>query len=117
MIKGLRICLKSSELAEHMRERANYHEERAKVKEEELPAIQESFEKFKALRPATKVSHMNKSGLSNYDFNPEENIENLENDIRNHRNKALAYRYMADHLFTEDYDLDENDLRRLEILK
>ncbi len=44
-------------------------------------------------------------------------IEQLEEDIKNHRNKALVFRTLADHLVPDaTYDLDEADLHRLEVL-
>lgn len=50
-------------------------------------------------------------------MDPDDAIDALTNDIVNHRNKALAFDFFADHLHTEDYNLSEQDLVRLEILK
>lgn len=118
MIDGLKIRVTSRELTLHMNDRASYHAGRADVKEGELPAIKDALDKMKAgLDPAT-VSMMNKTGVSSsYNLNPADTIEQLERDIRDHRNKALAFRYLACHLFDEDYNLSESDLKRLEILK
>jgi len=45
-------------------------------------------------------------------------VEALEADIRDHRNRAIVFRTLADHLVPHaTYDLDESDLRRLEIVK
>ncbi len=116
MIDGLKIRVPSPELKKHMTERAGYHTGRADTKEKELPGIRDAMEKIGTALNPQAVSHMNKMSAS-YSLDPESTIENLENDIRDHRNKALAFHFLASHLFDEDYNLNEADLRRLEILK
>ena len=115
LIEGLRIRVTSEELATHLRARADYHSERAEQKQQELPALRASVDAIMSSPNAENVARM--SGKSGYNFNPHDAVENLERDIRDHRNKALAFRYFADHLFTQDYDLGEEDLQRIEILK
>ena len=114
MIKGLRFLSTSEELKNRLVARAKYHDERAAEKEAELPNLRETLGRIKATKPTTSVS--NKT-MSNYQLDPDAPIEELEKDIKNHRNSGASFQYMADHLFSEDYDLEENDLIRLEILR
>lgn len=102
MIKGLRFKLTASELKERLTKRAAHHTERANEKEAELPNLKSSLELLLVL-----LHHLD----------PDEPVKELEQDIRHHRNSAVSFLYMAEHLFEEDYDLDENDLIRLEILR
>lgn len=115
MIEGLKLRVTSEELRDHCCQRALHHRSRASSKEAELPTLRESLEKLKPEMAAMALTHMNKSS-SNYHADPEELLENLERDIRDHRNKALVFEFFAAHLFEEDYTLQENDLVRLEIL-
>jgi hypothetical protein len=47
-----------------------------------------------------------------------DHVEGLENDIHEHRNKALTFRELAAHLVQNAiYELCEADLRRLEVVK
>lgn len=115
MIEGLKIRVTAEELACHLKNRAAYHRTRADKKEAELPALKSAADKVKAdLQPAS-LTHMNK-GTSSYSADVDNLVEQMESDIRTHRNKALAFDYFAGHLFAEDYTLQENDLKRLEIL-
>lgn len=118
MIEGLKIRVTSKELNAHMTARADYHATRADTKEHELPGIKDAMAKLKSGLNPEAVAVMNKTGMSSgYNLDPEGTVEALERDIRDHRNKALAFRYLGDHLFDEDYNLSEADLKRLEILK
>lgn len=114
MIVGLKFRLTSKELAEHCTGRASYHRRKADEKSAELPGLKEAMERIKASAPAKDVSHMSKGG---YLLDPSSAVDNLESDIRDHRNKALVFDFFAEHFFDEDYDLKEDDLVRLEILK
>ncbi len=61
---------------------------------------------------------MSKFNSNSYHFDANDQVTNLENDIRDHRNKALVFRTLAEHLVANaTYELDEGALRRLEILK
>ncbi len=114
MIKGLRFKLTAAELKERLTKRAEYHTERASEKEQELPNLRSTLEKIKVTKPIANVSA---KSMANYHLDTDEPVKELEQDIRNHRNSAVSFLYMAEHLFEEDYDLDENDLIRLEILR
>lgn len=115
MIEGLKIRVPSAELANHLKARAEYHRGRAATKEAELPALRDAIAKVKSgTQLAENVSQMSKGGYRMDDSNP---VEGLEVDIREHRNKAVVFDYLALHLFDEDYTLQEADLIRLEIVK
>ena len=113
MINGLQLKVTSQELSNHCASRAEYHRKRANEYRTELPKMKDSLEALKkqGLTPPT-VSYMNKSG--GYDRDP---IEDMEDKIREHANKALVFDFFSSHLFPEDYNLNENDLTRLEITK
>lgn len=120
IIKGLRYQFNTEQLATHMKARADYHEGRANHKEGALPELKNAVEIVKqaGTAHATAIATMSKFSNSNYHFDPTDQVEQLENDIKDHRNKALVFRTLAGHLFPgATYDLDENDLRRLEIVK
>ncbi len=117
MIKGLRFLLTSSELKDHLTARASYHTSRADTKEAELPQLRETLEKVTKLQPAQLVSNFSKGGRSSYGLDPEDTLTQLENDIRDHRNRALAFAFLSEHLFNDEYDLERSDLVQLEILR
>lgn len=130
MIEGLKLNIPSKELAELIKARAAYHRGRADLKEkEQLPMLRATLpdlEKAMAVvqghgQHPQRLSNMSKGSSYNMDENPvdrlQKDIESLELDIRNHRNKALAFEFIAGHLFDDVYSLTETDLNRLEILK
>lgn len=119
-IKGLRYQFTSDQLRAHMVDRAKYHDGRADTKETALPELRAAVEIVKkaGTQAAASIAAMSKFSNSNYHFDPGTQVEQLEQDIKDHRNKALVFRELSKHLFVDStYDLDENDLRRLEILK
>lgn len=112
MIDGFRLKFTSKELASHLTDRAKYHRRRAAEKGDQLPKLKEAMEHIKGSGAATSVANMSKGG-----YHVEDPVADLERDIRNHENKVLVFDLFAGHLFDEDYDLKEEDLVRLEILK
>jgi hypothetical protein len=120
IIKGLRYHYTTTQLQEHMLGRAKYHESRAEQKEKALPELKRAIETVKSNannQENVDVAMMTKAS-SNYHFSTNNQVEMLENDIRDHRNKALVFTTLANHLVPfSTYDLDESDLRRLEIIK
>lgn len=119
-VKGLRYQFTSEQLRQHMVDRAAHHESRATAKEEALPELRSAVEIVKkaGTTAAASIAAMSKFSNSNYHFDAGDQVEQLETDIKDHRNKALVFRELSQHLFVgATYDLDENDLRRLEILK
>ena len=95
---GLVVEVKNTEIGQHCAERSKYHTERADHKEAELPKLQAALDALKGSSNAAvqaTISSMNKGG---YNLNTENPIEQLENDIRIHRNKALTFKYLGEHL-------------------
>ena len=111
MIEGFRLKITSAELKKHCTERGAYHRDRALEYQKEMPKIRESIEALQSHGLATSVARMSKGS---FETDP---IEDMENKIRDHGNKALVFQFFADHLFDEDYNLKEEDLIRLEVLK
>jgi len=120
IVKGLRYHFTTKQLGDHMRARAEYHEGRATTKESALPELRSAVEIVKkaGIHAAASIAAMSKFSNSNYHFDPGTQVEQLEEDIKDHRNKALVFRTLSDHLVADaTYDLEESELRRLEILK
>jgi hypothetical protein len=131
MIEGLKLNVPSTELARLVKERAAYHRGRADLKEKEqlpmlratLPDLEKAMAVVQGHGNPQKVAEMGKFSNSSYNMNEnpvdqlKKDIEKLEQDIRNHRNKALVFDFISTHLFDDVYSLTESDLTRLEILK
>ena len=120
IIKGLRYQFTTEQLRTHMTLRGEYHETRASEKERALPELRKAVDIVKAAgkTAASNVAAMSKFSNSTYNFDATDQVEQLETDIKDHRNKALVFKTLATHLVpSATYDLDENDLRRLEIVK
>lgn len=118
MIEGLKLKIPSSELKSHCSARSQYHKDRAGQKEAELPSLKEALARIKAggVTITDDLAKMSGKGGA-YHLNTTDAVENLENDIRDHRNKSLVFGFYAEHLFDEVYILQDSDLIRLEILK
>lgn len=114
MIEGLRLRVTSDELRSHMIARAQYHRSRADTKEGELPKLEEALRTISHQPQSALISNMSKGS---YGFDPESQLDSLKADIQSHRNHTAAFEWMAGHLFAEDYNLQESDLKRLQILK
>jgi predicted RNase H-like nuclease len=114
MIEGFRLKITAEELRGHCARRAAYHQNRADEKRAQVPTLQEAFDTIKGKGKASpvNVAHMNKGG-----YRLENPVEDLEEDIRDHENKALVFTFYSTHLFDEDYDLAVDDLVRLEMLR
>lgn len=119
MINGLQFKISSEELVEHCQIRARYHTSRAEEKSKELPALKEAMDRIKnaGLAAPQELARMNKMSMNSSGFNPDDQIEQIQEDIKNHQNKALLFDFWSKHFFDEDYNLGESDLRRLEIIK
>jgi len=112
VINGFRIRVTSQELEEHFRERVCYHDGRAKTKGDELPTLREAFATI-----ASNLASPNPMNSSSYHMDPKSTIEQLERDIREHQNKAAKFRFFAEHLFNDDYDLTVAELGSLELVR
>ncbi len=117
LVPGMKTRMTSIDLRAHMLARAEYHHKRHDEKAAQLPQIEEAVDKIKASSPATVVAQLGKGGNSAYRFDGDDAVESLKRDITDHNNKAVAFKFLAEHLFAEDYCLDRDDLVRLEILK
>lgn len=116
LVPGLKVRMKSKELAAHLRARADYHAKRSEEKTALVPQVEDAAAKIKAQAPAQVVAQFSKSA-ANYRFDGDDAVENLKADITTHNNKAVAFRFLAEHLFDHDYCLSQDDLVNLEILK
>jgi hypothetical protein len=112
MIDGFRLRFTAQELASHLTDRAQYHRGREADKAGQLPKLKEAMDQIKAVGEAKNVATMSKGG-----YHSEDPVADLERDIRDHHNKALVFDLFAVHLFEDDYNLKEDDLIRLEILR
>ena len=119
MIQGFHLRFTSEELRQHMVDRAAHHVARAIIKESEIPSLREVQDKIKAGTSAPeKAAGMGKFSNSTVGTSDvQQAIESLESEVRDHRNKSIVFKLFAEHLYAEDYDLQEADLVRLEILK
>ena len=118
MIEGIKICVTSAELNHLMTDRADYHEQRANQKEAEIPKLEEAWEAIQRVAPNPSVAMMSgKGSYSNSSSNLGDQIESIKTDIVSHRNKTILFRFLASHLFDDNYCLKEEDLVRLEIAK
>lgn len=116
MIEGLKIKVTSTELQNHCMERASYHTRRADEKAATLPDLKRAMETVKGHASPTNMANMSKTN-SSYHLDADDPVRDLERDITDHRNKALVFKFFAEHFFQEDYTLREEDLIRLEIVK
>lgn len=121
LVPGLKIRMTSAELRTHFLARSQYHAKRRDEKQSFLPQLEDAVAKLKANQntQATVVAEFNKLSMisNNYRFDGENAVEQLKQDIENHNNKAVAFKFFSEHLFGEDYCLERRDLVELEILK
>lgn len=108
---GLKFSVSYDELVKHCLERCDYHTTRAAEKEATLPKLKESFEYLKSSQ--NSVLKMSNS----YNSNPEDSIAGLKADIVEHKSKAHAFKFFADHFYPTVYELSEADLTRLEFIR
>jgi len=101
MIEGLKVTIKGEELRKLCLSRAEFHENRAKLIEQQKQSLSEN----------EGEDHSSDSTFSN------KGPEDLMRDkIRRHRSQAAELTFYADHLvLTEDYFLDASDLSKLGI--
>jgi hypothetical protein len=113
MIEGFRLRIGTVELQEHCIGRSKFHSDRAAEYTRELPKVKESMEALQKHGIATAITQMHGKGGS-FDIDP---VEDMENKIQDHGNRSLVFEFFSKHLFPEDYNLKEEDLIRLEVLK
>ncbi len=115
LVPGIKVRMTSIELCDHLKGRAAYHRRRRDEKQAELPKLKEAVTAIKAQPPAVAVSNFSKGG--SYRFDGDDAVEQLEADIKQHNDKSVAFDFLAEHLFEQDYCLERGDLAALEILK
>lgn len=115
MIEGFKLKVGTKELREHCLARSAYHARRGDEKQKELPQLRQTLETFKSSKPSG-LSNMGGKNAAMYDLDPDDAVKEAERDIQTHYNKSLVFSYFAEHLFQDDYILNEHDLVRLEIL-
>lgn len=132
-VPGLIFCVPAGRLKQHCLDRAAYHTRRAEDKGAEVPALQEtikslegSIDKIKgyAREAGQQVLGVSNKTSSNYGFDGRREVDSLEsqvealrNDIKDHRNKAAAFGFLAESFFDTTYALEWADLQRLELVK
>lgn len=118
MTEGLKFKVPSSELKSHLQSRAKHHADRATEKEGELPGLREALSKISgAVATANRPNPGSNVSNSRYSLDPDDPIEKLQNDIRDHRSKSFMFGFFASHLFNDNYTLKEEDLSRLEMFR
>lgn len=115
MINGFKLKIEASELRNLLVERVNYHRARAEQKQSELPQLKDAWERLKI----NNTENNNKFNNSTTAYHlSEDPTEQLEQDIKNHKQKANTFEFFANHLFMEEtYTLDDGELRKLEIVR
>ncbi len=102
MIHGIHIDIPSDELRAALEERAQYHDEKAAFYHKQMQVNQEIEDDDE------ETAHYNSARV------PAAQEARLQR--RHHRQRAAYLRFVAAHVIPETYRLDENDLRRLELL-
>jgi len=87
-------ALTRDELVSHFRDRAMYHLKRAAEKDAALPKLKEALDAVMGdkLSRASLVSNK-----SRYGSDIESEVQQLEQDIKNHRKSAAKFNWLADH--------------------
>ncbi len=133
MIEGLVFRLEKTELQAHLQKRVKYHNDKADMKEKELPALREALKKIKDVE---ELQDQARSGLSADSVNwlndtvggamvspdcfsridGKEILNRLYRDIKTHRRAALNFQFFQSHLFDDVYMLTVSDLNQIEFL-
>ena len=118
MIEGFKLLITSEELKQHCEARSAYHKKRAEEKEIQLPKLEESYRLIQNVQNPETIAAFNKmSSPSNSSYNLGDPVTDLKSDIKQHRNNAVLFKFYSEHLHSDDYNLDDSALRRLEMIK
>lgn len=107
------------ELKGHLISRSRYHDEQANLKEQQIPKLRESLELVRDAaknNPFSTTSNYGK-GSGSYQVDPEDTVEQVEKDVREHRIKSHRFDFLSKHLLNEDYQLTISELQQLELVK
>lgn len=108
-IQGLKLTMTSDELKTTMLNRIKYHQEKADWLSKEIKRLEPEMAKF-----ADDAQQMGKAGTSNRMNNA---VDNFRSEYSRHEDRVTLFKFMSDHVIpSETYILDENDLRKLEVL-
>lgn len=108
-IQGLKLQMSSDELKKTCEGRIAFHAERAKWALAEYERLEPEAEKFKG-----EARSMGKGGRIG---NVSAATKNFKDEHDRHEDKVVLFKFMAEHVIpNETYILDENDLRKLEVL-
>lgn len=108
-IQGLKLQMATDEFKKICEERISFHKEKAEWCEKEIDRLEPEVAKFRGQAQA-----MSKTGRSN---NISAAAKNFENEFQRHNDKVTLFKFMLEHAIpNETYILDENDLRKLEVL-
>lgn len=108
-IQGIKLSMTSAEFKKTCEERIKFHEEKAEWAHNEAKRLEPEAEKFRG-----EAQAMGKTGRSN---NVTGALNNFRNEYQRHFDKVTLFKFMRDHVIdNETYILDENDLRKLEVL-
>ena len=107
MIEGLKLCMTSDELKRTLAGRIEYHSKKADWFEKKATELAPELEQF-----AEDAEVLGK--YSNANRNP---TQELQRQHRHHADRVTVFKFMMEHIIpSETYVLEENDLRRLEVL-
>lgn len=108
-IQGLKLTMSSEELKKTCESRIAYHQEKADWCAKEIERLEPELEKFR-----DEAQKMGKMGRSN---NVNNAAASFKNEYQRHFDKVTLFKFMAEHVIpSETYILDENDLKKLEVL-
>lgn len=116
-IDGLKIYVSGKELSELTKKRAEYHHEKSKYYTSKVASLLRS--KAGTLEKLTYGDDDPDEELSHFSAQKvEPDSSRYERKAREHVEREIYFSFLASHFkTTEEYILDENDLRSLEILK
>ena len=108
-IQGLKLSMTSEELKKTCGDRIKYHQEKADWLGKELKRLEPELEKFADDAQAQgKFSNSNRVGSA---------FDNFKAEFARHTDRVTLFKFMSEHIIpNETYILDENDLRKLEVL-
>jgi len=112
-VEGFKIIISRKELKLHCEERSKYHSKREKEKKKSLPELKDAMKKVTLGQTTSSNKLSGKS--SNYNFNSDDPIADLERDILSHHNRVLLFQFYASHLIDSNYILKKEDLIELEM--
>lgn len=108
-IQGLKLTMTSDELKKTMLDRIKYHKDKSDFLEREIKRLEPELSKFGEEAEA-QGKYANSGG-------PGGNLNGFKSSLAHHVDRVTLFKFMAEHVIpNETYILDENDLRKLEVL-